>query len=79
MACKYGVQDIFLALHLLGFKEAEGIGMCRPLRGISDCSATFMCRIYLVAYKIRFDFIPWREPSTSCASGCSGRILSTEA
>jgi hypothetical protein len=28
MACKYGVQDIFLALHLLGFKETKGIGSC---------------------------------------------------
>jgi hypothetical protein len=33
----------------------------------------FMCRIYLVAYKFRFDFILWREPSERCASGCNAR------
>ena len=79
MACKYGVQDIFLALHLLGFKETKGIGLCRVFERDLRRSATFMCRIYLVAYKFRFDFVLWREPSASCASGCSGRILSTEA
>lgn len=80
---KHGMQiwctRHFLALHLLGFKETEDIGVCRPLRGISDSSATFMCRRYLVAYNFIFDFILWREPSTSCASGCSGQILSTGA
>lgn len=69
---KHGMQiwcTRLLDLHLLGFKEPralESVGLEEP-----PTSATFMCRIYLVAYKFRFDFILWREPSMMCASGCN--------
>ena len=59
MACDYGVQDLWLCM--AGFVEPKGIGFCQPFQG-TPISATFMCRIYLVAYKFRFDFILWREP-----------------
>jgi hypothetical protein len=49
----------------VGFVEPRGIGFCRAFEE-SPTSATFMCRIYLVAYKFRFDFILWREPCASC-------------
>lgn len=68
MACDYGVQDLWLCM--AGFVEPKGIGFCQPFQG-TPISATFMCRIYLVAYKFRFDFILWREPCASCASDCS--------
>ena len=60
-----------LDLHLLGFKEPralESVGLEE-----SPTSATFMCRIYLVAYKFRFDFILWREPSASYGSDRSAQ------
>ena len=79
MACKYGVQDIFLALHLLGFKETKGIGLCRVFERDLRRSATFMCRIYLVAYKFRFDFILWRELSASYGSDRSAQYHTPNA
>lgn len=52
----------------------KGIGLwrsCWDRNGLSSRvrrPPLFMCRIYLVAYKFRFDFILWREPSASCTS-----------
>jgi len=72
MACKYGVQDIFwlCICWVRGTKRAlEFVGLEREFRR----PPPFMCRIYLVAYKFRFDFILWREPCAQRDSGCSVR------
>lgn len=63
----------FLALCIYWVRGAQkGIGLRRSWdrSGLSSRvrrPPLFMCRIYLVAYKFRFDFILWREPSASCA------------
>jgi len=68
MACKYGVQDIFLGSAFAWIQGNKGHWIVSVFERDLRRSATFMCRTYLVAYKFRFDFIRWREPSTSCAS-----------